>query len=88
MFESKKLSLKIIVKIYIFEGVENPALKIVYDEIIDKAEKYSGPNNFFAALVALQFVMIPKFATSLFVYFTTNLGDDGLELPIPMWCAC
>lgn len=65
--------------------MENPTLQIIYDKIIEKAEKNSGPNNFFAASVALQFVMLPKFATSLFVCFTTDLGGDGLELPNPMW---
>lgn len=73
------------IKFQTISGLENSTLEPIYDDTIAKAEKFSGPTNLIAAMIALQFVMLPKFFTSLFLWFATDVGGDALKLPNPMW---
>lgn len=38
--------------------------------------------------VIVQCFIIPKAIVSYFLYFTTDMGNDALELPIRMWYVC
>lgn len=36
-------------------------------------------------IVPVIFCTMPLFFYAYYVYFTTDLGEDAFELPIPMW---
>lgn len=49
-----------------------------------QVEKWSGFIHSLILKILCPAFMLPKFFVSLFVYFTTDTGNDTLELPFPM----
>lgn len=71
-------------KIYIL-GSKNPPSKVLYDKTNGKIEKWSKILYFLMVKLTPMSWLLPKVIISLFLYFTTDLGNDALELPSPMW---
>lgn len=66
---------------------QNPSSEIIvqlYVEINEQIEKWSKFTYFLIMKVSLPVFIIPKSVVSLCLYFT-NLNEDSLELPLPMW---
>lgn len=65
--------------------LEYPASKIIYDETNQRIENWTRVIYFIIMKVTPVCWIMPKFAISIFMYFTTDMGRDALKLPIPMW---
>lgn len=66
-------------------GSKNPSTKQLYDNTNRKVEKWS--EFIFLVMVKVTPIawLLPKVIISLFLYLTTDLGNNALELPSPMW---
>lgn len=65
-------------------GMKCPESRSIYDEIIKLAEKWSKIMTFLAKLAAPCGVL-SRVIPSYIIYFTTDLGNEAFELPVPMW---
>lgn len=69
---------------YIFViGSEHPEMKVMYIEVNRQVEKLSDIAYLVMVKVTPVCLILPKIVISVFVYFTTDLGYDALELPSP-----
>lgn len=60
--------------------------KAMYKNMNCRIEKCSRTTYFFIAQVTPILWVGPTFVHSIFAYFSTNLGNDALELPLLEWC--
>lgn len=65
--------------------LEYPTSRTIYDETNQRIENWTKIIYFFIMKVTPVCWIFPKFAISIFMYFTTDMGRDALKLPIPMW---
>lgn len=66
-------------------GSKNPSLKLLYEKTNEKTEKWSKILFFLMVKFTPIAWLSPKVIISFYLYFTTDLGNDALELPSPMW---
>lgn len=70
---------------FIFQGLQNEASKAIYVEVNDRIEKWSQIVHFVLVNVSIPFLILPKYLVSFYLYYTTDMGNDAFELPLPMW---
>lgn len=68
-----------------FKGSQNLESKKIYDEIIDLMEKLDRFIYFVMLNVTLPSLVFPKYIVCYYIYFTTDMGTDAFELPLPVW---
>lgn len=69
---------------FVISGIKYVNSKSIYSKTNDFVEKSS--ENIFICMNILKICFLwPKLIESLFIYFTTNLGNVAFELPAPMW---
>lgn len=67
-------------------GLMSPILNTIYTQTDEKIKKLVEMLNFAMANMTPILVTLPTFIGSFVAYFTTDLGADALELPLPtMW---
>lgn len=66
-------------------GLENPTSKAICRKTNHRVEKISKVCVFAMENVMVPCFIIPKTIRSFFIYFSTDLGRDAFDLPIPMW---
>lgn len=66
-------------------GIKHSASMMIYIDAIDQMDTWSKIVYFFIAKIALNCFIWPKPILLFFLYFTTDVGTDAFELPIPMW---
>lgn len=66
-------------------GQKYPESKAIYNEFISQAEKWREFLNYAIMRIPLNCVMCPKLILCSYRYYTTDLGNDALELPFPIW---
>lgn len=66
-------------------GSQNPASKIIYVKIIEKVEKWSRFIHIVLLYVTVPSFVLPKYVVSFYLFYTTDLGNDAFELPLPVW---
>lgn len=67
-------------------GLMNPTLKTIYRKTNEEIKKVHKILNFALVKSTPVCVTIPVFIASFVAYFTTDLGTEAFELPIPtMW---
>lgn len=66
-------------------GMEYPTPEALFQETNQLVEKWSEIMCFLATIVIPTFVCFSMVMLSFFFYFTTDLGSDAFELPVPMW---
>ena len=69
----------------LFLGMKNPKSKIIYEKTNQLAEKLSTAVFFVIVKVSVPCIVFPKCIISYIVYFTTDLGADAFDSPLPMW---
>lgn len=69
-------------------GHDYPASMALYTKTNEKVEKVTELIYLVVVKVTPVCVVFPKFLASLNLYLTTDLGNDALELPLPMWFVC
>lgn len=60
-------------------------LKTLYNESSQHTQKYIKTLHIVLLMVAPVFCILPPSIVSFIAYSTTDLGNEALELPIPMW---
>lgn len=63
--------------------VSHPASKRIYTKPDQQIEKVYGILQLVIVKVTPLCTVVPKLMTSFIVYFTTDLGGEAFELPIP-----
>lgn len=66
-------------------GAKNPSSKLLFDKTCRKVEKWSEIIFLWMVKITPIAWLSPKVIISFFLYLTTDLGNDALELPSPMW---
>lgn len=66
-------------------GWENPESKVICEKMNEFVETYSKIGMSVLKYVVVPSVIFPKVFISFFIYFTTDVGNDALDLPLPMW---
>lgn len=66
-------------------GLKYPDLRTQYNNTSRQIQKWINFLHVATVLMAPVFIISPPVIASCFAYFTTDLGDDSLELPLPMW---
>lgn len=66
-------------------GLDNPESMTIYVEAIQRIETVCEIIYFVVVKMTPACVVFPKFFASLINYFTTDLGDEALVLPLLMW---
>lgn len=61
--------------------MKHEELKSLYEKANEQVEKCSQIINSIAIRCLLPCVLLPKFITSFYAYFITNLGSNGFDLP-------
>lgn len=72
-------------QIHIISGSENAKSKAMYDEVNRQVEKWCEIGYFVTVILSPLSFILPKFTVSVFAYFTTDLGNEALVLPLPTW---
>lgn len=57
----------------------------IYEQAAHQIEKWSKIGYFIIAKVTPVCCILPKAMANYFVYFSTTVGNDAFELPLPMW---
>lgn len=65
--------------------LEDPESKAIYYGANERIEKLSGIIYLAMVKGTPICLVFPKFIACLIVYFSTNLDNGALELPLPMW---
>lgn len=60
-------------------------MKIIYEKTNKTAEKLCKIIYFICAKVSIPGSVLPKALACFFIYFTTDLGNEAFELPMPLW---
>lgn len=68
-----------------FSELEYSESKELYEKTVRIIQMNSKTISFFFVYLLPPIFMLPKFVISVFAYFTTDLGNDALEMPFPMW---
>lgn len=68
-----------------FVGLAYPVSKTIYTKTSAKIQKVAKILKLGIVEVTPFVVNVPPFVGGLIAYFTTDLGADALELPLPMW---
>lgn len=68
-------------------GLKCVASRALYEKSNHLMEKLSRI-VYFIAVGGVLGVVIPKAIVCFFKYYTTNLGRDAFDLPLPTWCVC
>lgn len=66
-------------------GLENPTLKVMYENMNEKIEKRGEMVHFALMDITLHGIMIPNLIMSYFNYFTTDMDRDAFRLAFPIW---
>lgn len=66
-------------------GLKYPQSKALYEKTDQLIERISKIIQFVMVYVSVPGFILPKAIFSLFIYSTTDLGPDALELPLPAW---
>lgn len=53
--------------------------------MVAKGGKWAKIEDLVIAQVIPVIIMLPKFISSLYTYFATDLGSDAFELTFPIW---
>lgn len=69
-------------------GLKYPRSKAMYEKTNRLVEKISKFISFVIVYVSIPAFVLPKAIYCLFIYYTTDLGPDSFELPIPTWYVC
>lgn len=69
----------------LLSGSKYPASKKLYEKTIERIELISRVIYFLMIYVSVPAFILPKYFLCLYFYFSTDLGPDALELPIPAW---
>lgn len=69
----------------IFIGVECQQSKMIYNEIAENVTRVDKFINSFTMFFVYPCLLLPKFVTSYFTYFTSDSGNESFELPFPYW---
>lgn len=64
---------------------KKPSPKESFETTNEFVEKWSRIGIFLLNRVVVLFIICPKIIVSFFIYFTTDLGYDAFDLPLPMW---
>lgn len=72
---------------FFFQGSQNPASNVIYIEVVDRVEKWSRFIHFVMLKVSIPCFVLPKYIVCFYLYFTTDMGNDAFELPLPIWWA-
>lgn len=65
--------------------METQTSKVILEKTNEFVEKYSKIGMFFMEYGVLPSFILPKATISFIIYFTTGLGNDAFDLPVPMW---
>lgn len=65
--------------------MENPKSKEICENANEFIEKWCKIGLFIMKYVVVPCFMFPKVALSIFIYFTTDAGNDAFLLPLYMW---
>lgn len=82
-----KISIKETINVCI-SGIKSSASAEIYIKTNGFVEKLGDILYIVVAEVTPLIWVVPKCFGSIFFYFTTNLGNDALELPLPSWWVC
>lgn len=63
----------------------HPVARPMYERTNQQAENYSKIIYFLIVYVSAPSFVLPKAMLSYFLYFTTDLGFEAFEMPIPQW---
>lgn len=66
-------------------GIKHPASKVIYVKIVDLVEKWDRFIQFALLKVTVPSFVLPKYIFCFYMYFSTNMGNDAFELPLPLW---
>lgn len=66
-------------------GIINPASMEIHIKTNQLVEKLTEILFLFITRVSVPGFVLPKVFASFFVYFTTDVGNDAFDLPLPMW---
>lgn len=66
-------------------GLIDPLSRVIYEETIERIEKWSRFSNIAIIKVTLPCCILPIFLLSYFNYFINDMGSDAFELPDPIW---
>lgn len=70
---------------YMTIGLESSKMKALYEKTNQRVEKYSRIGAFVTVCVIVPSFMLPKAIVSFFMYFTSDVGNDAFNLPVPIW---
>lgn len=73
--------------IFCFKGLNNPISTDIYVNSSELIRKFTKIMKISMAVITPACMILSKFLANLFIYFSTDLGADELELPLPMWWA-
>lgn len=66
-------------------GIENPALKKIYEKVNEKVESRTKWMYLAIVQASIPGLLLTNMVVSFKVYFTTDLGNDSFKLPFPLW---
>lgn len=66
-------------------GLIYPASMEIHTKTNLLVDKITKIMFFFITWLSVPSFILPKFFGSFFIYFTTDIGSDAFELPLPMW---
>lgn len=66
-------------------GLKYPASRKIYEKIDPKVEKWCKIIFFMNMKVCFPIGMSSEFIYSFILYFTTDLGNDAFQVPLPFW---
>lgn len=67
-----------------YQGL-NPESSAIYDKTNQEIERFSEIIYSITVKATPALTVFPKFIPCLIVYFTSNMDNDALELPLLMW---
>lgn len=66
-------------------GLGDPTSKTICEKTNKLVEKWCKIGFFVLKYVISSCFIFPKAIISFLIYFTTDLGNDSFDLPLPMW---
>lgn len=70
---------------FIFAGIKNSSLEIIYVKSNEQTEKWCKLIYFALAKVTAQCAIWPTFVMSYFTYYSTKWQNEAFEMPVLMW---
>lgn len=66
-------------------GLEDPEMKVFYDDANQRIEKWSKFVYFITVIIIPIGYYTPRLIISIAFYFTTRMDSDAFELSFPFW---